>query len=205
MKIVFISDTHGKHRKASIPDGDLLIHGGDVTNGREGQMLDFLNWLAALPHTYKIFIGGNMDRMLEVDSVKYHNMLPENTFYLENENLTLEGLHLWGSPMIPKFVGAFNRKRGEELMAYWEKIPDDVDILITHTPPYGILDRTSRGLSVGCEDLRKRINELHPRLHLFGHIHESYGKEEHNDTVFANGSFVRGFFQSFNAPLVFEL
>lgn len=205
MKIIFISDTHGKHRKADIPDGDILIHGGDVTNGREAQMLDFLNWLAELPHTYKIFIGGNMDRMLEVDSVKYHNMLPDNTFYLENESLELEGLHIWGSPMIPKFVGAFNRKRGEELRAYWEKIPEDVDILITHTPPAGILDRTSMGFSVGCKELRQRVNELDARLHLFGHVHESYGREAHNGTTFINGSFVRGFYQHFNPPLEIEL
>ena len=205
MKIVFISDTHGKHRKVDIPDGDIFIHAGDVTNGREAEILDFLNWLAELPHTYKIFIGGNMDRMLEVGSATYHNMLPEDTYYLENEGLDLEGFHIWGSPMIPDFVGAFNRKRGRELRVYWEKIPEDVDVLITHTPPAGILDRTSLGLSVGCKDLRSRVDELQAKFHLFGHIHESYGKEERNGTTFVNGSIIRGFFQHFNAPFELEL
>ena len=107
--------------------------------------------------------------------------------------------------MIPRFVGAFNRKRGEALRAYWEKIPEDVDILVTHTPPSGILDRTSLGLSVGCKDLRRRVDELHARFHLFGHVHEAYGKETHGGTTFVNGSFVRGFFQRFNVPFELEL
>ncbi len=201
MKIVFISDTHAQHRKAKLPEGDLLLHGGDVTNGRESQMDDFLRWLADQPHKYKVFIGGNMDGMLEKEAAQYRASLPPNTFYLENEGIEIEGLFIWGSPMIPRFVGAFNCDRGAELRAYWEKIPDNVDILLTHTPPGGILDRTSMGKSVGCRELRRRVDELQPKLHLFGHVHESYGQQSDERTTFVNGSFVRGFFHRNNPPV----
>ncbi len=205
MKIVFLSDTHAQHRKADIPDGDIFLHGGDVTSGREDQMLDFLDWFLALPHPYKVFIGGNMDRMLETEPEKYRAMLPAGAWYLENEGLEIEGLKIWGSPMIPNFVGAFNRSRGAELDAYWAQIPEGLDILLTHTPPAGILDRTSLGLSVGCAGLRARVERVKPRFHLFGHIHEAYGRKEVGSTSFINGSFVRGRFRNPNQAIVLEV
>jgi len=74
--------------------------------------------------------------------------------------------------------------------AYWQAIPNDTDILITHTPPHGILDTTSRRRAVGCEMLRQRMRDLTPRLHLFGHIHASYGQQKIGPTLFANGSYM---------------
>ena len=205
MKIIFLSDTHNKHRKVNLPPGDILLHGGDVCNGREEQLRDFLDWLASQPHSFKVFIGGNMDRPLEKDPDYWRTQLPENTFYLENELLELEGLHIWGSPMIPQFVGAFNRQRGPEIDAYWQEIPAGLDILLTHTPPFQILDRTSLGMHVGCKDLARRLPDLHPSYHLFGHVHEAYGMERSEHTTFMNGSFVRGRFRKPNEPFILEI
>ncbi len=192
MNVTFLSDTHGRHRQLTLPGGDLLLHGGDVTNGRAEQLADFLDWLAGQRYTYKVFIAGNMDRMLEAQPEHWCNDLPEGTFYLVNETVEIEGLTIWGSPYIPRFVGAFNLDTEMELAHIWQNMPNRLDILLTHTPPLGRLDRTSFGISVGCAALRRRVDEVRPRYHLFGHVHEAFGREEEEGTVFINGSAVRG-------------
>jgi len=88
----------------------------------------------------------------------------------------IEGVRFWGSPWQPWFFDwAFNLERGEEIRAKWELIPDDTEVLITHGPPQGHGDMTSRGEGAGCADLLARIRQVKPRYHLFGHIHEGYG------------------------------
>jgi len=192
MTIICISDTHGRHREVELPGGDLLIHAGDISNGREQQVRDFLDWFIAHPHRYKVFIGGNMDRPLEARPQHYRDQLPERVYYLENDELDIEGIKIWGSPVVPRFVGAFNYERGPELRHFWKQIPDDINLLVTHTPPYGILDRTSQGKSVGCEELAERVKQIQPKLHLFGHVHESYGRREMENTIFINASYIGG-------------
>ena len=192
MTIVCISDTHGRHREVTLPDGDLLIHAGDISNGQQRQVTDFLDWFTAHPHRHKIFIGGNMDYPLEKKPQHYRNLLPENVYYLENEGVEIEDIKIWGSPAIPQFVGAFNYRRGPELRHFWQQIPEDIDLLITHTPPRGILDRTSQGKSVGCKELLLRVQAIRPKVHLFGHVHESYGKKTSEHTLFLNASYLGG-------------
>jgi predicted phosphohydrolase len=88
-------------------------------------------------------------------------------------------LKVYGSPWQPEFFNwAFNLDRGSPLAEKWSQIPHDVDVLITHGPPMRILDKTSRGEPVGCEEMRKLLDEgtIKPRLHVFGHIHETYGE-----------------------------
>jgi Icc-related predicted phosphoesterase len=72
---------------------------------------------------------------------------------------------------------AFNLNPGSALAEKWEKIPSDCDVLVTHTPPFGILDECVHGGRVGCDQLRRCLDEgiISPRLHIFGHIHEQYG------------------------------
>lgn len=94
------------------------------------------------------------------------------------------------SPYQPEFCDwAFNLPAdSNEIGEVWSKIPNDVDVLITHGPPAQILDFTSGGLHVGCPRLLKRVKQVKPRLHVFGHIHEGYGVEEEDSTIFVNAS-----------------
>lgn len=189
MKIIAISDTHGQHEKVKIPEGDLLIHAGDLTEyGTEEEVKDFLRWFAKQPCTYKVFIAGNHDLFFEqANQNKYKifaNLKAENVFYLQNSGITLEGIKIWGSPVTPYFLGmAFNKQRGEVIRKTWNKIPTDTDILITHSPPYGILDQ-----GLGCEELLANVIQRKPKLHVFGHIHNAYGTYQENNKKFINAS-----------------
>ena len=199
LKVVCISDTHGAHRQASLPDGDLLIHAGDISNGYLDEVEDFLQWFDQLPFTYKVFIGGNMDFPLAQHPTPILSELPANVHYLQDELVEIEGLRIWGSPWIPEFVGVFMKKRGADIDQYWKKIPANLDVLITHTPPYGILDTTSRGAKVGCVDLAQRLEALAPRFHIFGHVHEAYGRQKTSSTQFVNVAFLNR--MGYNSPV----
>ncbi len=191
MKLVLISDTHGKHNQLVLPKGDMLIHAGDVSSrGSQEQVLDFIEWFSNQNYKYKIFIAGNHDFFFEKESQEnIDSIIPSNIIYLNDSGIEIEGIKIWGSPIQPWFYDwAFNRKRREEINKHWELIPKDTDILITHGPPFGILDETLRGERVGCVDLLKRVNLVKPQLHVFGHIHEDYGVEEKEETTYVNAS-----------------
>lgn len=196
MRVVCISDTHNLHNDAEIPHGDLLIHAGDITAiGEMDVLIDFNQWLGKLPHTYKIVVAGNHDFCFEKQPAKAQAVLT-NAIYLNNSGCEIEGLKIWGSPISPispKFGGdwAFNVERGPEIRRYWEQIPANIDILITHCPPYGILDRNEIGNNEGCKDLMDLIeNHIRPRVHIFGHIHEAHGQLQVGVTNYVNASIV---------------
>jgi Icc-related predicted phosphoesterase len=209
MKILFISDTHGQHRKLkNLPQADLLIHSGDVSRrGEDHEIEDFIRWFSQLDFQYKIFIAGNHDFYFEDETVnRVQKMLPQNTYYLCDTGVTIEGISFWGSPITPTFFNwAFNRDRGKEIAKYWNKIPESTDILITHGPPFGILDQTQSGLHVGCESLLKKVKSIKPQYHLFGHIHEAYGVYESAQTTFINGSILDENYVITNQPIVLNL
>lgn len=173
MRIVCISDTHGKHRSMKIPDGDVLIHAGDLTpRGHEKDIKDVNEWLGTLPHKHKIMIAGNHDFQFEINPVNARSWIT-NAHYLCDESLTLDGVKFYGSPWQPRFFDwAFNKDRGAPLKAIWDKIPLDTDVLITHGPPHGILDLTFDKIKAGCEELLLAVQRIKPKVHVFGHIHE---------------------------------
>jgi predicted phosphohydrolase len=189
MRIICISDTHAQHHLTEVPEGDLLIHAGDVT--RHGQLADveaFDRWLGTLPHPQKVVICGNHDFCFQEKPAEARSRIT-NAIYLEDSGCEIDGLTIYGSPWQPWFGGwAFNLPRGEALAAVWAKIPKPLDILITHGPPAGILDRTRAGDLAGCRDLLDRVLEVKPRLHVFGHIHEAAGRLDDGDTIFVNAS-----------------
>ena len=208
MKIVCISDTHGQHRALTLPKGDMVIHAGDITTrGRKDQVHDFLNWYAKLDFKYKIFIAGNHDFFFEKESPEeISNLIPAGIIYLNDSGIEIEGLKIWGSPIQPWFYDwAFNRQRGAEIKAHWDLIPNNIDILITHGPPYGLLDLTIRREHVGCLDLLNKIRAIKPKTHVFGHIHEAYGKHESLGTTFINASSLNVHYQPVNAPIEIEI
>jgi Icc-related predicted phosphoesterase len=209
VRVVCISDTHGRHEEVSVPDGDVLIHAGDFTSiGSPLQVKIFNDWLGRLPHKHKIVVAGNHDFMLERYTVEEINkFVLTNAHYLQDSRITVEGLGIYGTPWTPRFRNwAFMCKRGEDMAAKWKLIPKNLDILIVHGPPYGILDIAPGYGHVGCEELFKSIREKKPRVVVFGHIHAGYGKHaEFENTAFFNASICNEQYQPVNAPIVLDV
>lgn len=206
MKIVLLSDTHNRHAFFEVPAGDLLLHAGDFSGkGRLDEVQAFLNWFAAQPHPHKVLIAGNHDFLAERDPAAFQALIPPGVTYLNDSGAEIGGIPIWGSPVQPVFFDwAFNRRRGAEIRQHWALIPPETQILITHGPPMGILDRTEQGQSVGCEELAFFVEKIKPRLHVFGHIHEGYGMMEKDGTTFVNASNVNLRYEPVNAPVVIE-
>lgn len=210
LRIVLLSDTHNSNEEIVVPDGDILIHAGDATNlGQVDEITLFADWFGNLPHRYKIFVAGNHDWLFE-KRPKFARSLIANAIYLQDSFVEIEGLKIYGSPWQPRFFDwAFNLNRGAELAEKWRLIPHNIDILITHGPPFGILDVTPRGDLAGCEELRKRVEEIAQfgklKLHVFGHIHLGYGTIEKFGVKFANASNCDESYMPTNPPLVFDL
>lgn len=207
MKFIAISDTHGQHTKLSLPEGDVIIHAGDISGrGTENQVRDFIEWFSSLDYQYKIFIAGNHDFFLEkVCETEIHKLIPENVIYLNDSGIEIEGIKIWGSPVQPWFHDwAFNRQRGADIKRHWDLIPHNTDVLITHGPVKGILDQTVYGQEVGCEDLLEAVKRINPSFHVCGHIHEAYGEQISDGTRFINASILNEDYFLVNSPVEFE-
>lgn len=207
MKIVAISDTHNRHSKLTLPQGDILIHAGDVTSqGKESQVKDFLKWFSKQDFKHKIFIAGNHDFFFERMPEDYiQSLIPDDVIYLNDSGIEVEGIRIWGSPVQPWFYDwAFNRQRGADIKKHWDLIPLSTDILLTHGPAYGLGDKTIYGDRVGCEDLLQTIQKINPRYFICGHIHEAYGVIETEKTTFINASVLDVKYELVNQPIVFE-
>lgn len=204
MQIVFISDTHGKHDQIAVPQGDILIHAGDIcSTGTREEAEAFLEWFAGQPHPQKVFVGGNHDFYLEEKDETFRATVPPGCTYLYNDSVKVAGIKMWGSPLTPWFMDwAFNIDRGDPIRSYWDGIPADTELLITHGPPYGILDRTFFGAAVGCEELLEVVHAIRPRVHVFGHIHEAYGQFEKDGTLYINASVLDKRYHIAHKPVV---
>ncbi|MDR0412935.1 MAG: metallophosphatase domain-containing protein [Dysgonamonadaceae bacterium] len=197
MRILHISDTHNQHHLLhDLPDADIIVHSGDMSeNGTEDEVLDFLNWFEKLPYTYKIFIAGNHDTCLCGESIEG---LSANCFYLCNSEVVIEGVKFYGMPLFMEDIlsGEYNKNI--------RKIPKDVDVLITHHPPYGILDFAD-GSNFGCLNLLQFVSKNSPKYHLFGHVHANYGMAKSRQTTFVNASVLGVNYQLSNKPVLLEL
>ncbi len=188
MKIIAISDTHGRHDQIDVPGGDVLVHAGDFcAYGTLDEVTAFNDYLGTLPHKHKIIVAGNHDWPFERDPEQAQKIL-NNAIYLQDSGIVIDGVRFYGSPWQPEFFNwAFNLPRGSALAEKWAGIPDDTDVLITHGPPAGVLDRTSAGISAGCVDLAGAVSQrIKPKLHIFGHIHEGYGLIDKQGTAYVN-------------------
>lgn len=197
MRLVCISDTHGQHHTLKLPAGDVLIHAGDFTRrGTPAEIKDFNLWLGTLPYAHKVVIAGNHDFLFEHDPERAQALLTHAT-YLQDSGIQIQGFHFWGSPVSPRFFDwAFNRTRGDQMQQHWTQVPSDTDILITHTPPYGMLDKIWLGRHVGCEVLAQELRQrLHPLLLICGHIHESAGQMQQGRTLIVNASSLNRLYQ----------
>jgi len=189
MELTAFSDSHTRHKNVHVPDGDILIFAGDISNCRNRQDVeDFNSFLKTLPHKHKIVIGGNHDHLLEDDPGRAKTLLTE-AIYLQDEMVVIGGVSIYGAPWQPIFndlaCDAFALPRGKSLQEKWEMIPDGLDILVTHSPPAGIMDQDGP-VAHGCADLAAVVGTVKPKYHIFGHIHCNHGMIRHTDTTFIN-------------------
>jgi Icc-related predicted phosphoesterase len=180
MRILHLSDTHSKHRLLkNLPNADIIIHSGDVSfGGSENEVMEFIEWFGKLPYRYKIFVAGNHDDCLFGANIEG---MSENCFYLCNSSVTIEGVKFYGVPMFMEDVVSGNYDKNIL------QIPVDTDVLITHQPPYCILD-FSANINYGDCILLQTVLKIQPKYHLFGHIHDAYGIEKIDNTTFVNAA-----------------
>lgn len=211
MIIECISDLHGNYPK--LEGGDLLIVAGDLTSKDDYQgYFDFNLWMINNSRIYKkcIVIAGNHDKGLLPGRFNVESL--PNIVYLCDSGIEFEGLKIWGSPWTKWFpevnpkCTAFMLKTEEELAEKWARIPNDTDILITHSPPYEIFDETLRGENVGSKSLEERTFFMtnYLDLHVFGHIHEQGCKKNErtqkcdNKYITVNASHVNEHYEPVN-------
>ncbi len=206
MRVVCLSDTHERGRHVVVPDGDVLVHAGDLTSrGALDSIEREADWLRRLPHAHKVVIAGNHDFAFQQAPAEARARMHGLT-YLEDEGANLGGLRFWGSPWQPWFHDwAFNLDRGPAIRAKWDQIPAGLDVLVTHGPPLGHGDRVVGGDAVGCADLLDAVRRAGPRVHVFGHIHEGYGVTEADGTRFVNASTCDVRYRPVQAPIVLDL
>ena len=201
MCILHLSDTHNLHHELQkLPPADIIIHSDDISMAGTGkEVMDFINWFTALDYKYKIFIAGNHDYCLEGKQQDViQSFLPDNCYYLYNSGVTIRGVNFWGVPFF--FSDEVSGSYKQSIV----QIPKETNVLITHRPPFGILDRANT-ITYGCPDLLQKVLEINPRYHLFGHIHDAYGIQETGDTTFVNAALVDEGYRLLNKPFVFEI
>ena len=215
MKLVGISDVHGKWSKIKIPKCDVLISAGDYSFKGERHMVeDFHKWLNNQDATHIISVQGNHELLVE----KYFQEMKEvavkacpRVHFIEEGLVEIEGVKFWCSAWQPWFHSwAYNAQRGPEIKRHWDLIPIDTDVLTTHGPPYGVLDELVRidgspkGEFVGCVDLLDAVKIIKPSIHIFGHIHCGYGEKHIDGTSFYNASICDEMYCATNAPHIIE-
>jgi Icc-related predicted phosphoesterase len=208
MRIVCIADSHRtmKMYNVIIPPADVLLYAGDDDWSFSSHVKDFNKWLKTIPMKHKIVIAGNHDWYAQEANTKVEKYLTEAK-YLRSSGCEVMGIKFWGSPYTPIFCDwAFNLYH-EELKVEWGKIPEDTQVLITHGPPYGILDQVlPREESVGDRALLDKITKLpNLKLHVFGHIHCAYGIEKKGEVTFINASLCNEAYAPVNKPVEIEI
>ena len=198
MRILHLSDTHNSHQRLrDLPEADVVVHSGDFCMvGTEQEALDFLNWFCDLPHKHKIFICGNHDDCLYGANIEG---LDSNVHFLCNSGIEIEGIKFYGIPMFMSDCVTEHQNQN------YAKIPGDTDVLITHSPAYGILDLDDN-IHYGSEELLSQISMLpNLRAHLFGHIHSQHGVSMLNGTCFSNGAIMNSDYSSLSIPNILEI
>lgn len=227
LRFVCISDTHGRHRELTsrLPAGDVLLHAGDFSMAGElDEVADFAAWLRSLPFSRKIVIAGNHDLPFDKSYDGHHSKSTtdaaavrkafsalcdgDDVVYLEDEECTIEGIRIYGSPWQPEFgYWAFNLPRGSALSEKWKAVPTGVDVLIVHGPPLGRGDLLSDSLKrAGCADLLVEIqSRIRPSFFICGHVHEGAGVTFDGTTHFLNACTLNEDYECIHAPLVFDM
>lgn len=206
-RITVVSDTHLRHEEIELPAGDLLIHCGDMFElfgDTASDVSDIDAWFARQDFAQILCTGGNHDRQLErVRKVRSQPF--EHAHYLEDETFEFRGLKIHGSPWVPDLPRHAFYKGPAALAVAWAQVPSGIDILVTHTPPKGMLDTSSRGGSFGCSLLAQELARIAPRVHCFGHVHASAGRRTIGSTTFINASSIESGTNKIHRPMTFTL
>ncbi len=206
-KVCCISDLHNRTLD-SLPKYDILVYAGDITSrGNPEEVMAFANrsleW-----YEPKILVAGNHDNCLANSNAAFCVSILEEAgwIYLENDYCYINELKIYGSPYTKLFANwAFEYASYTEMEANWDLIPTDTDILITHQPPKGILDYVHDKGSIGCVALTEALKRVKPKLHVFGHFHESYGMEVQGETIYVNASLYDHNKKNLNEPIMVEI
>jgi Icc-related predicted phosphoesterase len=206
-KIVAFSDLHGQYSKKltgwfNNHPADILLFAGDLQKNNFDDGKEFLQWLDKLPYEHKVLTFGNHDCNYRyvLDQAKLYN----NIHFLFNQSIILEGIKFFGSPNSRIFGSWSFMNTEKELKDIYDTVPDDTNILITHTPAFEILDLTCSGESAGSYSLRKRIKELkYLKYHIVGHIHEGYGAISEGDLKIFNTSLLDENYRFVHMPIIF--
>ena len=220
IRFVCISDTHDCLQNMNIPEGDVLLHAGDFSRrGTHEEVTRFNEILSRMPHPTKIVIAGNHELTFDIqnqarikskfkeiaassfEEIKY---ILRDCIYLEDASCEVGGYNIYGSPWTLSHGNMAFNLHSHEIFQKWRAIPENTDILITHGPPYGILDTNKMGESCGCKHLLDKVQQIKPLFHIFGHIHEGHGVTYGDETIFMNASSCLNHRAHFT-PMVFDL
>jgi Icc-related predicted phosphoesterase len=203
MKLVCFADVHGYD--FDLPDGDVLIFAGDFGGfGSEDEAIKFANKLKSFKHKYKIVVAGNHDRIFENEPENAKKIFSD-IIYLQDSSVVIEGRTFYGSPWSREFNNwAFNLPE-DKLKEKFSLIPKEVDVLITHAPPFSICDKDIYGSNLGEKPLLEVVKKIKFKYHIFGHIHQGYGKKVVGKKTYLNVSLVNDLYYMVNKPVVIEL
>lgn len=207
MRITVLSDTHNCHKNINLEPCDILIHCGDATTyGTWEEAYDFFKWFDIQLAYYKIFVPGNHDRFME----GFGDFMVGSILILTNNIITVNGLKICASSFFsrPKRILTEERSEHDSFRVLFTKTKERIkmencDIRITHSPPYGILDKVNNSRR-GCEIIQEITQEYKASIHLFGHIHSGYGQFTTDTTTFYNAAMCDDNNQLVNPPTVIE-
>lgn len=222
VRFVCLSDTHTLTDSLSVPRGDVLLHAGDFSMvGSAEEVLHFDRFLERLPHPVKVVIAGNHEITFDIRQYQKNSprfplqgvadprpvkALLRHCTYLEDSQIHVFGYTISGSPWIHCSGWAFDCPTRGEIAQKWAQIPSHTDILLTHMPPYRVLDaELTSGDPWGCPHLLAKVREIRPIVHVFGHIHECQGVLHTEETLFVNAAVCNHSYEPVNPPTVFDL
>ncbi len=207
MRVIITSDTHGQHEQLGVLEADLLLHCGDLCGGMrrgEDELARLDAWFARQRVSQILVVGGNNDAAVQT-RIREGRPVFRHALALQDQGVVFDGIRFYGSPWVPDLAGMAYHADDRTLRARWAEIPRDTDVLLTHTPPVGVLDRSSRGESLGCPLLAQALATRAVALHAFGHIHASAGVQARGATTFVNASAVARGQPRLRAPIALEL
>jgi len=213
MRIAMLSDTHTQFEGLTVPPCDLLISAGDYSHrGEKESVIRYHRWLHKQPADLVLSVQGNHEVWVQDnwdDAKALVDELSDKIHFVRESSLQYGGRRIFGSAFSPEFNNwAYSLQRGKPSIEHWKAIPSDTEILVTHGPPYGILDKVREDTRVplGCEALRKRIKDLKRlKLHVFGHIHGGSGEKLVDGVLYVNAAICNEQYRPVNPVRVVDI